>query len=196
MKILWTIAILCGALPLAAGIAIFILFYFFQTAWLVSAGILNLEVGTISVAVGLLCLTIYAGYLYKKSIFKENGKKIIRTYALLLANFPVALILVSAGSDLMSVSTVKIQNNSSSAISDISLQGPVSRHDIGMVSPKKEKTDKIHIKGEGSVKYTVSIGTKTESGVLFGYITSGQWQSATISVDEKLNVTVQPQTGN
>jgi len=191
MRKLWIVALLCGGCPLAIGIAILIFYYFTLARWLMFAGIINIYAGSAALIIGLCCLTIYVSRVYKENISEERWLKIAGGYLLLLINIPMAVLLVSASSHVGSLCVVKVVNNSPFFIDDILLQAPASNHHIAMIPPAADKTKRIRVKGTGSVKYTVSIGTKAESGVLFGYVMrSGHKLSGEIAIDAKLNVSV------
>ncbi|MBI4335799.1 MAG: hypothetical protein HY589_04005 [Candidatus Omnitrophica bacterium] len=191
MRKLWITALLCGGCPLVIGIAIFILYYFTFARWLMFAGILNIYAGSVALIIGLCCLTIYVSRVFKENISEERWLKIAGGYFLLLINIPMAVVLVSASGHVGSLCVVRVINSSPFFIEDILLQGPANNHHIERIPPATDKTKRIRVKGTGSVKYTVSVGTKTESGVLFGYVMrSGHKLSGEIAIDAELNVSV------
>ena len=177
---------------MVTGILIFILFYLTGARWLMDAGIVTLYAGTLAVIVGFCMLTIHAVRLFRNGIFSQNSRKIFLGYVLLLSNFPIAAILCVASVNVTATSTVLVSNMSPFLIQEVVLIGPSGReqYHILKIPAGKSKKDRFHIEGEGGVKFEVVIGTKTESGTLFGYITSGMSQSATIFIDEKSRVTV------
>jgi len=158
-----------------------------------SAGMINILVGCILVAIGLISLTVYAIKGYRAGILPTIWKKVVSGYLLLLANFPLAFVFIMVSGAIAGRSTIAIHNQSSSPIKVV-LHGPLHEPNqdfvIGVVPPKTEKSKTVRIPGEGAVTYSIATATKTETGIVFGYITSGISQSAKISVDEKLNVSV------
>lgn len=190
MKKLWSIAFFSWGLALLVGLTVFIAFWFTQASWLVLPGIFVFEGGLILSVVGAICLTIYA---FKKSEIKRGWRQILGLYFLLLINIPLAILLFYLSYGIAGISVVRITNNSERIVDDITVQAG-SIHHIVNFPPRTDKTKKIYIKGEGQVNYSVTVAGKTQSGVLFGYVTSGISQSARLTVDEYLNVSAEETT--
>jgi len=188
---LFRIACICGAVPLGVGVIVSVLFYFTQWKWLVAVGLLNIYAGVISVVIGLILLTIYTIRLFKKCAVREKTAVILLGYSLLLVNFPAAVFLAIVSHGNASMSTVVVDNRSLHIIPEVTLTGPSgAQFHISKIPPGSNKRGRFRIKGEGSVTYEVKVGTKTESGILFGYITSGMDQAAKITIDPKSVISV------
>lgn len=190
MKKLWSIAFFSWGLALLVGLTVFVAFWFTQANWLVLPGIFVFEGGIILSVIGVICLTIYA---FKKSKIKRGKRQVLGLYFLLLTNIPLAIFLFLASYGIAGISVVRIINNSERIIDDITVQAG-SIHHIVNFPPRADKINKIYIKGEGQVDYSVTMAGKTQSGVLFGYITSGVSQSAKITVDKYLNISAEETT--
>lgn len=107
----------------------------------------------------------------------------------LVATGFVFLILGGTGlyfisQDTATILWLTVVNKSSESIKEVVLAGPGSSHFLSSISAQSMHFERVDIKGEGEVKFLVTVGTITNSGILLGYITPGLVQGVTIFVDE------------
>src|SRR5687767_6136344 len=96
--ILWyRLALICGAAPLIAGIAIFVTWVYTRWNWLVGAGLLVINVGIVLFIVGVVCLMRFNNVAREEEpIPRRRTRRSWTAVCLLLGNFPVAAGIVLA----------------------------------------------------------------------------------------------------
>jgi len=92
-----------GGWPLAIGVAEFVIFLITRNDFLASIGFFTVLAGTVSVAIGLVCITVYflINRLDDPSLRKMVNRDTNWTIALLMSNFPVAFVCAWIGIALL-----------------------------------------------------------------------------------------------
>ena len=92
---LYQIALACALLPMGVGLITFILWAFLRYEMFVRIGLATIALGTILAAVGFICLGIYGWTVSQSAPIDQDivRKQLRRSTALLLVNFPLALVL-------------------------------------------------------------------------------------------------------
>lgn len=186
-------AILCGAIPLATGTTIFLLWLMTHWPWLMPAGIVTIYLGVPLVFFGIMTMTEYWASATNSGIPRRTRiLRVLLCLGLLLVNFPAAYGIVLAVNDIQTSYRVTIRNNSSKPLENVELLGPGCEEQIGTVLPRKTVRRKLRFQGEGPlILCAVSEGQKHHV-TLHGYITSALGGSSEVTVNRDGALTIWP----
>lgn len=187
----WKAAMTCALVPLFVGATIFTIWYLTRATWLMMAGVINIYTGLAFFCTGFLCVVMYVWKSRQAKMVAWKWRALLAV-GLLIANFPAAGGLTFAASYILSTYTVIVDNRSGGSIENLSLHGPTGDYDFGTVPPNSRREKGFHFTGEGFVTYSAIIVGKSQSGQMFGYITSGpSGCTAVMSISEDATVHVE-----
>jgi len=166
-RIFFRVALACGILPMAAGLIIVTLYYFFEWEGILAVGMLAIPIGSGVVLTGLLLAITW--YVRHRSVTEYLDIPTRRRTGffllfLLLANFPVGAFCVFAGNALgikPPPVLIYISNETGSAITDVTVHAtePHETH-LGTIDPGKTtgahfnprhcKSIRIHVEQDGN----------------------------------------------
>ena len=176
-------SLICGIIPLIAGISIFITWYYSREPWLEAAGIINIGIGIVLFLLGLIFLVIY---IIKSRRFLRS----LLPLFILLLNFPVAITALNTAYRIKSTCTVNIVNQSPYGISNFYLTERDLHNPVADIPPKSISTQEFNFQYEGTVYYSMQVNGKTHQGIIFGYVTGRMPLVATLRLTESGEVTV------
>lgn len=176
-------AVLCGALPLCAGVLLCVLYLFVATdkgvesAWPL-AGVTVLSAGLALFALGLVLLAVYLLKGRREGLeMRELLQNSVLTLCLLCSNFPVAVACIWVANYEMSAYRLQLTNESTEALEHILVTWPGDKAVIDELQAGESHELKIHPSGDGAVHFNAIQGGETCEGELVGYVTpnlSGQ----------------------
>ena len=163
LKLLWFV-------PLSAGILIYLLWLIAPYSFLMYLGILNLYFGF-----ACLCMSlVYAGdefiILIKKGAKKESLKMLF-WMALSLLNLPIAALIFSSASEIMSRYHLTITNSSNSALTNCTLMGGGVNQTISAIKPKETIKRTLHFKQDDELKLSCTKDDQVFTQLVEGYVT-------------------------
>jgi hypothetical protein len=181
-------AIICGGLPLVAGLILCGLYLTvatdkgYESAWM-GAGLTIIFVGIVLFGLGLIALCVYFFKGRREGLeMRKLVENCILTLLLLSSNFPVALACTWVANYEMSAYHLTFKNESSEPVEDILVTWPGGSHPVAVSLHSLESVQfKIRVTGEGPIEYTSRHGGESCEGVLAGYITSGLGGSLEVS---------------
>jgi hypothetical protein len=148
MKSSYRIALFCGGFPLITGISIFALWCLLRWDVLMLCGMVNILVGLILFLTGTVFLLRFLSDGCESKLIKERRViiELVVVGSLLLANFPVAVVLVVAADRVRSRYVVTIVNESNQRIDDLHVTGGGIDANFGSVFPATSKKRGFNIK--------------------------------------------------
>ncbi len=149
--------------------------------WLIFAGIYNIMAGLVLFLFGLLCLFVY-GQKERKSGNAYPVRRSLISLGLLLFNFPAAALALYSVQYVMSTSVVTVQNNSSFEVIDLALTEKDFSYPFPAVGPGQEIIEYFHFKSESSVDYRLTLNGSIKEGIMFGYVSNGTGENATLVI--------------
>ncbi len=153
------------------GVAAFSIWYFTRSGILVVVGIYTIHLGVACVIAGLISLLIYE-YKCLKASNKSDAKKGAFPLIVLLLNFPLAVLVVSASLNLMAWYTVTVVNETGSDVNNISFVGPGVEVATGLVKSQESRPVIMRFKHAGGlIRYHVSFNEREVDGIVAGYVT-------------------------
>jgi len=181
----YTIAILCGVVPLITGTAIFLLWLYSRDISLMEAGLRTIETGKGIVVAGLLSVAAYAVIVYCCGVRPAAiARKAIKPLAIMALNFIVAPTLVMAGIIIATGYVITVENRSKLPLENFHLLVPGDIIQFGTLQPSERKTEQFRIKGDGTIEYRYKQEGKSHSGLVEGYVTNMQGGSISIVIRE------------
>ena len=154
-------ALICGLLPLGTGVGIFLLWLVVRWDWLMLAGF-----GTI--CVGLLLVLVGAGFLVAA---RSRSPAVL---GVLLANFPVAGVIVFVAFDIETRFTVTVVNEGPAPLDAFVVSGGGVEHGFGSVAPGQTATLHRLIDHDGELVFHARRDGEEVEGEVEGYVTNGQ----------------------
>lgn len=178
----------CGLLPLALGVGIFAAWYVTRSVDLALLGLLNIGVGLLLVAIGVVSLLVY---VWRARAGDDPAWKGRSVFALLimLANFPAAAGLVVLADYIASAYVVTVSNQSSWPLVDLAFQSGDRLYTFGTVSARSQREETFHFPQERELRYSTSLNGKVHSDIFDGYV-SGQNNRARLDVSETGDLSV------
>lgn len=165
---MYRFACLCGAIPLIAGVSIFLLWLATGWDWLVSAGVLTICFGIALVMVGFLSLSVYT-WRGPGEANASRGNFVWKTLAcaiLLVANFPAAAAIVVGVLTIETCYAVWIHNDTGAALVGVRLQGGGCDVTVGSI-PDGEVVGKwLWFDHDGRLEMRATLRGSEVSGVL------------------------------
>ena len=181
MNVWYTLSLASGLIPLITGGIIFFSWLVARADWLMSAGVYNIIAGLVLFACGLVCLLVY-GLKERKLSRRYPTKRIIASLAILLFNFPAAALALYSVANIISTSTATVINDSSFEVTDMVLTERDLSYPLPSIASGQKITEHFHFKYEGAVGYELSLNGSVKKGVMFGYVTGGMGENATMVI--------------
>lgn len=183
MKYWWNAAVLCGAVPLTAGLIIFAIWCASRAAWLMEAGFFTIAAGLVLVVIGLVCLIVYCRRARSGGVMGWKARAALGGL-LLFFNFPAAAGLTVAALYVQSSYLVIVENHSAWPLEDLSFQSPRGEYAFGTVPSNTQREKTFHFAGEGAVTYDATLNRVRQHGVLDGYISGNGGKARLVITDE------------
>ena len=182
MNIWYKLSLACGLIPLTTGGLIFFSWLASREDWLMTAGIFNIMAGLALFVCGLIFLFVY-GLKERKLGNSYPIKRTLISLGILLLNFPAMALALSSAEYIISTSTATVINNSSFEVTDMVLREISGQsYPFPSIAPGQEVTKDFHFKYEGSVDYELSLNGSVKTGIMFGYVTGGVGEVATMVI--------------
>jgi hypothetical protein len=165
--------LLLGAIPLATGISIFLLWL--MTGWtpLMFAGLATLYAGFLLVLGGLVVLGVAIVKMIRARAWTPALKRRSALVALLLiVNFPAAGAIIWAVVYLETIYTVTISNHSSSTIEQAAISGGGVSVQLGQIKSGARVTKRFFIEHKGELVLSGIEGGRPLNVVIDGYVTN------------------------
>lgn len=177
-------ALLCGALPLTAGILIFLTWLVTRWGLLQTAGFLIVLAGWPLLLMGSFCLV---GYVVSSIRSQAESKsriilKSLGAAAFLLINIPTAAAIISTVISIEARYAVTIVNEGSEPLDRVYIEGGGIREDMGTIPPGGEARRTFHIRHDGTLMFRAACGDRRFEKVVDGYVTNGIGGSRKIMV--------------
>jgi hypothetical protein len=170
LKKLYRLSLLCALLPMTIGAAVFLMWYFTRSALLMVVGIFTIYLGIVCVITGLASLIIYGRKCLREGR-KSYAKKGVLPLTVLLLNFPLAVLIVSASINLMAQYRLTVVNETDFDVSNISFVGPGVDVATGPVKSQESSTVIMRFKHDGVLRYHISFNKVEVDGDVKGYVT-------------------------
>lgn len=180
MQLLWRIAVFCAAFPMGAGLLIFFGWLLGGARWLQWAGLIDIAAGILLFPVGVGCLVGYARSAGKQG--KAWGERVSVLCVALVANFPLAFLLVAAAMQIGSITKLMIDNRSEDPVFDIVISEFGQTYPIGNLGASRDRTQRVRIKNEGELRFSLEHRGRIRSGTLAGYVSRSTGGSFTLIV--------------
>jgi len=159
MKWWLRIALLCGALPLVAGLSLLGLFCFFDSNDLMVFGVLTLFVGSGLFVAGMLCLIVYTWLGSRAGV--DYGWKAMLVMALLIVNFPAAGSCIVAGVKIDDARyRVHVFNRLDVPVTSCRFIGPRVDEDLGAVEADAYEQTWFFVRGDGQIRFVGAVEGK------------------------------------
>lgn len=109
--------------------------------------------------------------------------RLLKTIALLLAAYPLAIICFLAGTALMSMSRLTVINSSGRDIHAAAVTDPAGNiSEIGLIPKDGRAKRRFIAKGEGRVRLTFQEQPAGKECVAFGYVTGGVGEKGEVKI--------------
>lgn len=146
-------ALACGALPLAGGVLIFLLWL--PTRWnrLELLGLLTILGGGFLFVVGTVSVVIYVNVARRETPSARIGRNALLAAGLLCLNLPVAGAIVAAAYHLETRVTIDVVNDSDQALTALVLSGGGFRLEAGNLPPWERLRRHVWFGPEGGVEF-------------------------------------------
>ncbi|MCP4254413.1 MAG: hypothetical protein GY775_13600 [Candidatus Scalindua sp.] len=184
MSIWYKLSLASGLIPLTTGCLIFFSWLVIRADWLMLAGIYNIMAGLALFVCGLGFLLVY-GQKERKSGNRYPLKRTLISLGILLFNFPAAALALYSAEYIITTSTATVINNSSFEVIDMVLIEREQSYPFPPIAPGQEVIEHFHFKYEGSVDYKLSLNGSVKTGVMFGYVTGGMGDNATMVINSE-----------
>ena len=181
----YTLALVCGAVPLGVGTSVFVIWLATRAPGLVIAGLMTIYAGLACFGIGILALARFRAKARSSSQPPAEIRRRTRlALILLLANFPVAAVLASSAHAIETRYEVSLKNRASVTLSDIRLRGGGVERSLGDLEPGGVAAVGFWIQHDGELRLEGRLGARRVEGVIDGYVTG--------SVGARTKVTVHP----
>ncbi len=149
-------AVLCGALPLLAGVAIYVTWRLTFWSALESAGILTIGLGFVCQVIGgisLLASVLQASHLDQP---QKQRYRFWFAAALLISNFPVAIVICQSVSEVKSRFIVDVNNESGHDVQRYVVVAPDEIKTLRMIRAGQRGRTYVHVDDYDCLTYKVS----------------------------------------
>lgn len=174
--------LLCGAVPLAAGLAVHAVWLATRAPFLVLAGFGVILVG---VALTLFGAGTFLGDLRRQTSWTPGARLRAAVAVLLLAGcYPAAAAVSLHAIDVTSRYEVVIRNDGDTALTSCALAGGGAVADVGPIEPGGEREIVLRFDRDDELRCAAAdtAGT-THDVVVAGYVTNGLGGRATVTFD-------------
>ncbi len=189
MNLWYKLSLVCGLMPLSTGILIFLCWLVTRAHWLKMVGLVTLYIGLGLFVIGVIFLVIYFIQSRKNEIL-GYWKKSSVSLLILLSNFPVYAVIMGTVIYVAGISTVIIENQSTTSIKKVILSVQGNIFNLGSVLPNEQIKKNIHFQSEGAVHYSFTREKDKYEGVMFGYVTGGMGNTAIMVITESGKVRI------
>ena len=182
MPRLLTTAIVCGAIPLALGTAIYVTWRVISWDWLMAAGLFTVLGGLLLFVIGAGCLI---KYVFREADCKRDRRVSLELQTLLVGgllfvNFPAAAYYAWSAVGLMTRYTVCIANETGAVVDNVVLTGPGVHVDTGPMSAGSRSWHNFHFSTDGTLEFSAHWQDGRSEGPIEEYVTNGVGGSATL----------------
>ena len=181
MSLSYRIALSCGALPLAAGTLVFVLWLAFPSDTLMGVGAIVFGLGLALFIVGSTALVRFFFLSESRAIglMRSHGRSTVLAGILLVSNFPVAL---AYGAVMIPAYVVEVHNESDQMLENVRIFGGGCEESLGSLQPGESETELLRIERDGRLELSFQHGTDSKRQVIDGYVTHGQGAIRIVSV--------------
>ena len=191
MNASYAISLVSATLPLLTGPGVYAAWLVTDNPNLMLLGVFLLPLCMLFFIIGCISLFFSARAL-KKSGDPQRGRKILLAVACLLINFPAAIGIMIHADYRSSFFDISVINQTRQTLNDIAIidpQGTVQT--LPVILPDETVAHDLSLRGEGSVRYRMTLAGEVREGALIGYITSDlRPQGATIIVHANRQIEV------
>lgn len=184
-------AIICGALPLVTGVAIFAAWLITSWQWLEYAGIITLYAGFGLFVVGAVALGVCIYMARSVSPRLHLGRRVALAAILLLSNFPVAGVIVEAAIALETRYTVVVHHASKQPLADVLVFGGGCSERIESIPPGATVRRSFYIQHDDELRLQCLRGGVQVSETIDGYVTGSMGGHTTVTVGDNGPFSVQ-----
>lgn len=151
----WT-AIVCGALPLVAGVSFFLLWIYTRQRWLMAAGGYTMLVGPVLFAFGLVSLLFYwlRAPRNTPNEREQRARESLVALGLLLANFPAAAIIVAAFFVIFDRYVVLVKNESDRPLIQVRIVGAGSNFEAPQIESGGVRSYSWWDTSDGAIRFS------------------------------------------
>ena len=167
--ILQRLAYIAAVVPMLCGISVFILWLTTGAHVFVTLGMLTILGGFVLFLAGVIFLSIYAAQLRRA---ERSIGRIWRPAILLALNFPLAIAFTVLAAIMTDYTRITVVNDSDHTISHITIAGEAA-DSIDGVKPHSRAGKWVKIQGEGEITFNATVGGRSSSGTVHGYVTPG-----------------------
>ena len=188
------VALLCGGIPLVAGVAIFLLWLMTSWQWLMFAGFATLYGGLGFFAIGSIALARYYWLAARASDVSHRllWRSMLCYGGLLLVNFPVAGGIIAAVYAIESRYVVVIHNASQVPLTQARVSGGGCEISFETIPPGQVAQRSFWIKTDGQLRFQGISGDKIHSQIIDDYVTNNQGDRRTITISSDGTLSVSP----
>jgi len=164
----------CGAVPLAVGVTVFVLWLLTHWAALMFVGLFVIYAGMTIVLIGLGCL---GAFLLRHWRLTKSWANVLipslKSASLLLVNFPVAAAIVLIVIHFETTFFVTVTNSSSEVVDSFKLTAPGVNVELGPLQAGRKKKTSFQIEGDGVLRFTALQSGRNIEGTVEDYVTNG-----------------------
>ena len=184
------VARICGGLPLAAGVSVFLLWLLTGSEIFVLLGIAVLFLGLILFAIGGIALARASWVMARKPNYETVRGSVFAIAALLVVNFPVAGGILWTVSYLQKRYLVTIDNRSAEALEEVRLFGGGCEEFLGWIASGDSEEQGLWFEQDGQLKIEFRRSGRQEAHIVESYVTGGLGGWALVIVDAEGKVSV------
>jgi len=194
MTLAYRIVLICWALPLIAGVAIFVLWLLTRWEGWVLAGVVNLYVGLAGVIIGGVALVVFCwlGQPTLEPLAGRTRRRAIVGGLLLVSNFPVAAAIIAAVVAIESLYTVVVHNASPAPLDQVRVSGGGVEVSFGSLAPGATARRSFWVQHEGSLTFEAISGASRYTALVDEYVTNSMGGHSTVTIEPDGRVTVVP----
>jgi len=192
MKTCLKVAVVCGVVPLVAGIGIFVAWLITRATWLEGAGVLTMVAGVGLVAAGTVFLAIYVVAAWRR---RELSRRRIfvraaGVLALYGANFVAADGAIMGAWLIQSRYTVTVVNRSNAPLQSGCIEGGGVVIHLEDVPPGETIRESFWIGTDGTLALSGRHGQADVEVIVDSYVTNGAGGDKTVTLDGDGELTV------
>jgi hypothetical protein len=153
------IAFACALIPLLAGVLTFALWVATRATFLIFTGLWILPLGLVLFLVGCLCVGMYVTSCRRARVAVNRGS-VVLAFALLICNFPIAIGLMVAASNLTRRVDIVVINGGTQPIDAVTIYtfGRSRSVQIGDVAPGSKQSHRLDVSDGPDVEVEVTQG--------------------------------------
>jgi hypothetical protein len=175
-------ALLCGALPLITGVAIFLVWLPTRWKWLEPAGAVTMMLGWAFLLAGLFCLYKHIDNGLRSAPASRARILVpsLAALAIMLLNIPVGYTILNIVISIETRYTVTIINHTRESLDEIVVEGGGVREHIGTLPPGGQTRRSFHFRQDGTLMFHAREGNKQLEQTVEGYVCGGWGGETTI----------------